>query len=194
MIGTKLTRRFGSVLALSALALFAASCGGGAADAGGAAAGAASEGGGAKGGLVGSPAPDFSAEPVTGSGPKSLGEAKGKVVLLDFWATFCEPCKKSFPKYQGLADQFGGDLAVLAVSVDEADSAKKEDLTKFAKDTNVKFSILWDKDHQAVKKYSPPTMPSSFIIDKQGVVRFIHAGYKDGEEAKIAEEVKSLLK
>lgn len=83
---------------------------------------------------------------------------------------------------------------MLAVSVDEADSAKKEDLQKFAKDTNVKFAIVGDKDHQAVKKYNPATMPSSFIIDKQGVVRFVHAGYKDGEEAKIAEEVKSLLK
>ncbi len=192
MIGKKLLRAFGSMLALSTLAVFAAACGGGAAEGGGATA-AASEGG-AKGGLVGSPAPDFSAEPVTGSGPKTLGEAKGKIVILDFWGTFCEPCKKSFPKYQGLADQFGGDLAVLAVSVDEADGAKKEDLQKFAKDTNVKFAIVWDKDHQAVKKYNPATMPSSFIIDKQGVVRFVHTGYKDGEEAKIAEEVKSLLK
>lgn len=103
MIGKKLLRAFGSMLALSGLALFASACGGGAAEGGGATAAAGAEGG-AKSGLVGSPAPDFSAEPVTGSGPKTLGEAKGKVVILDFWGTFCEPCKKSFPKYQGLAD------------------------------------------------------------------------------------------
>lgn len=177
-----------ALLAASALSLAAVGCGGGEAGSG-----AANDASAAKGGLIGSPAPDFSAEPVTGNGPKTLADAKGKVVILDFWATFCEPCKKSFPKYQELADQFGSDLAVLAVSVDEPDSAKKDDLVKFAKDTGVKFSIVWDKDHQAVKKYSPPTMPSSFIIDKSGVVRHMHAGYQTGEEAKIAEEVKQLL-
>jgi cytochrome c biogenesis protein CcmG/thiol:disulfide interchange protein DsbE len=169
----------------SVLALGAASCSGteGATD-------ASSD---AKSGLIGSPAPAFSAEFVTGDGPKSLDEAKGKVVILDFWATFCEPCKKSFPKYQELADQFKGDLTILAVSVDEADSAKKEDLVKFAKDTGVKFAVVWDKDHKVADRYKPPKMPSSYIIDKQGVVQHLHAGYEAGEETKIAGEVKALL-
>ncbi|MBL8741199.1 MAG: TlpA family protein disulfide reductase, partial [Myxococcales bacterium] len=56
---------------------------------------------------------------VTGEGPKTLAEAKGKVVIVDFWATYCDPCRKSFPKYQELVDQFGGELAVIAISVDE---------------------------------------------------------------------------
>jgi peroxiredoxin len=133
------------------------------------------------------------AEAVTGEGAKSLKEASGKVVIVDFWATYCDPCKRSFPKYQQLVDQFGGDLAVIAISVDDPGDVKKDQLEQFAKTAGVKFSVLWDKDRSAAKTYSPPKMPSSFVIDKTGVVRHVHAGYRDGEEARIAEEVKSLL-
>src|SRR4051794_37918669 len=181
---------FRSVLPLVAiLSLAAASCGGAEA------AGPAADASGATGGLVGSPAPEFTAEAVSGDGPKSLQEAKGKVVILDFWATFCEPCKKSFPKYQEIVDQFPGEVTVLAVSVDDPDSTKKEAIEAFAKDNHAKFAIVWDKEHAAAKKYNMDTltMPSSYIIDKSGVVRYLHVGFKDGEEAKVAEEVKELV-
>src|SRR5262245_12255473 len=76
--------------------------------------------------LIGKAAPELTAEAVSGDGPKNLKTAQGKVVILDFWGTFCEPCKKSFPKYQEIVDQFPGDVAVIAVSVDEPDNVKKE--------------------------------------------------------------------
>ncbi len=185
---TKLHRILAALLASSALALVAAGCGPaeGPKD-------PSSEGGGAAAALVGKPAPDFAAESVTGEGPTSLKDAKGSVVILDFWATFCGPCKKSFPKYQALVEQFGGEVNVLAVSVDETDDVTKDQIAEFAKTTGVKFAIVWDKDKSAVKLYSPPTMPTSFIIDKEGIVRHVHAGYKDGEEDQIGEEVKALL-
>ena len=185
---TKLHRILAALLASSALAVAASGCGPtqeGAKD--------PSSEGGAASALVGKPAPDFSAESVTGEGPTSLKDAKGSVVILDFWATFCGPCKKSFPKYQALVEQFGGEVNVLAVSVDEADTVTKDQIEEFAKTTGVKFAVVWDKDQSAVKLYSPPTMPTSFIIDKEGVVRHVHAGYKDGEEDQIGEEVKALL-
>jgi peroxiredoxin len=158
----------------------------------------AAGGGGAQSALVGTAAPSFKAEPIGGDGAKSLEEAKGKVVILDFWGTFCGPCKKSFPKYQGLVDQFGGDVTVLAVSIDEADNADevkktKERINDFVKETGVKFAIVWDKDHAIVKQYGVTQMPTSFIIDKTGTVKFVHAAYKDDEDAKIAEEVKGLI-
>lgn len=151
--------------------------------------------------LVGAPAPKFNAEAIGGSGPKSIEEGKGKVLIVDFWGTFCGPCKKSFPKYQELADQFGGDVAILAVAVDQPDEdtpdgvkKTKGAIEKFVKDTNVKFSIVWDKDHSIVEKqYHVAKMPTSFILDKEGVVRFVHATYETGEDAKIAEEVKGLV-
>lgn len=185
---TKLHRILAALLATSALVLTAAGCGGSQGD-GKTAAGES----GAAGGLVGKSAPDFSAESVTGEGPATLKDAKGSVVILDFWATFCGPCKKSFPKYQALVEQFGGEVNVLAVSVDEPDSVTKEQIVEFAKSTGVKFAVVWDKEQKAVKLYSPETMPTSFIIDKEGVVRHVHAGYKDGEEDKITQEVKALL-
>ena len=185
---TKLHRILAALLASSALAVTAAGCGP-APDS------KTPSGGdsGAAGGLVGKPAPDFSADSVSGEGPATLKDAKGTVVILDFWATFCGPCKKSFPKYQALVEQFGGKLNVLAVSVDEPDSVTKDQIVEFAKSTGVKFPVVWDKEQKAVKLFSPPTMPTSFVIDKEGVIRHVHAGYKDGEEDKIAEEVKALL-
>lgn len=184
---TKLHRILAAVVASSAIAVAAVGCGPSqdAKD-------PSSEAGAAQA-LVGKAAPEFAAESVTGEGPATLKDAKGSVVILDFWATFCGPCKKSFPKYQALVEQFGGEVNVLAVSVDEPDSVTKEQIAEFAKNTGVKFAVVWDKDQKAVKLYSPPTMPTSFIIDKEGVVRHVHSGYKDGEEDKIAEEVKALL-
>ena len=105
------------------------------------------------------PAELGAAEAVGGDGPKSLKEAQGKVVILDFWGTFCEPCKKSFPKYQEIVDQFPGEVTVLAVSVDEPENVKKEQLVQFAKDNHAKFAIVWDKDHKAVEKYKPRRCP-----------------------------------
>ncbi|MCK6586695.1 MAG: TlpA family protein disulfide reductase [Polyangiaceae bacterium] len=174
-----------------ALSIASAGCGGGTAPTGGA--GTPDSSGGSSGGLVGQPAPEITATDVTGEGPATLKDAAGRVVILDFWATFCEPCKKSFPKYQELMDQFGGDLVVIAVSVDDPEDVKEDQIKEFVSATGVKFKVVWDKDKNAVKTYSPPKMPTSYIIDKSGVVKHIHAGYESGEEAKIGDEVRALL-
>jgi len=181
-------RAVAPLLACAALSLSVASCAGGSG-------GGAADASGASHPLMGKAAPELTTEAVSGDGPKTLKAAQGKVVILDFWGTFCEPCKKSFPKYQEIVDQFPGDVAVIAVSVDEPDNVKKEQLTAFAKENHAKFSIVWDKDHAGAEKYGMRslTMPSSFVIDKAGVVRHLHVGFKDGEEAKIAEEVKALV-
>lgn len=186
--GSSPARALAPFLAGAALSLLAASCGAGG--------GGASDASGQNHPLMGKPAPEINAEAVGGEGPKTLKAAQGKVVIVDFWGTFCEPCKKSFPKYQELAEQFPGDLAILAVSVDEPDTVKKEQLLAFAKENSAKFSIVWDKDHSAAERYGlrSLTMPSSFVIDKSGNVRHVHKGFKDGEEATLAEEIKALMK
>ncbi|WP_437593115.1 TlpA family protein disulfide reductase [Sorangium sp. So ce1000] len=145
------------------------------------------------GGLIGSAAPELTAEVVSGEGPSTLKDARGKVVIVDFWATYCRPCRKSFPKYQELVDRFGGDLAVLAVSLDAPEDASKEQLTAFADEAGVRFKILWDKDQSAEKAYKPRRMPTAFLVDRGGVVRQIHAGYENGEEDKISREIEALL-
>jgi peroxiredoxin len=154
--------------------------------------GAASGGEGGKG-LVGKPAPAFTvATVVNGKGKVSLDSLHGKVVLLDFWGTFCEPCKKSFPKLQDLYTKYGDSgLRILGVSEDEADD--KDQIPEFASTYGAKFTLGWDGDKNVARSYKPETMPSSFLIDKNGVVRFAHVGYHDGEEVEIEKEIKELL-
>jgi cytochrome c biogenesis protein CcmG/thiol:disulfide interchange protein DsbE len=144
-------------------------------------------------GLVGNPAPDFSVKPVSGSkGTVSLKGLHGNVVLVDFWGTFCEPCKKSFPKLQDLYAKFSGQgLQVVGVSEDEVDDKGK--IPTFATTYGAKFAIAWDEDKAIARRYKPDTMPSTFLIDRRGIVRFAHAGYHDGEEVQIQKEIEELL-
>lgn len=173
-------------LALAALPLLA--CGGG-----GTESGKGSESAGDTGGLVGNPAPDFSVKAVAGgSGTVSLKSLRGKVVLVDFWGTFCEPCKKSFPKLQDLNTKYSASgLKIIGISEDESED--KDKIPGFADTYGAKFTLGWDADKTIAKHYKPETMPSSFIIDKKGVVRYAHVGYHDGEEAEVEKEIKELL-
>ena len=155
--------------------------------------GKGSESGGDSSGLVGNPAPDFSVKAVTGgSGTVSLKSMRGKVVLVDFWGTFCEPCKKSFPKLQDLNTKYSASgLRIVGISEDESDD--KDKIPGFASSYGAKFTLGWDEDKSIAKSYKPDTMPSSFIIDKKGVVRYAHVGFHDGEEVEIEKEIKELL-
>jgi peroxiredoxin len=167
----------GLVLALGALG----GCGG-AMGGGGGKAPATSE-------RVGAPAPDFSLSPVGGGtpiGPKSFA---GKVVIVDFWATWCAPCRQSFPVYQELVEKFGGRLAVIGVSVDESD----EGIEKFRAETGVRFPLVWDQGQAVAGAYQPGTMPTSFILDRAGLVQSIHEGFHQGDEATLEQEIRSLL-
>ena len=182
-------RALGAPLACALLSLAAASCGG--ADGGG-----ASDASSVQHKLVGQAAPELGAEPVTGTGPTSIEAGKGKVLIVDFWATFCKPCKKAFPRYQALVEKLGGDVAVVGVSIDEPGNVTKDDVAKFASDNHARFAIVWDKDQSAARKYDLVSLglPACFVVDKTGTVRHVHKGFKDGEEATITDEVKALLK
>jgi cytochrome c biogenesis protein CcmG/thiol:disulfide interchange protein DsbE len=144
-------------------------------------------------GLVGNPAPDFQVTAVTGpKGPIALKDLHGQVVLLDFWGTFCEPCKKSFPKFEALSEKYGSKgFRVVGISEDEQEDRDK--IPGFAATYGAKFSLAWDEDRALARRYKPETMPSSFLIDKNGVVRFVHVGFHDGEEAQVESEVRELL-
>ncbi len=164
---------------------------GGAGDEGKGAESASSSGGG--GGLVGNPAPDFSVKAIVGGkGSVSLKSLRGKVVLVDFWGTFCEPCKKSFPKLQDLNTKYAASgLSIVGISEDEVDD--KDKIPGFADTYGAKFTLGWDEDKAVARSYKPETMPSSFLIDKKGVIRFAHVGYHDGEEVEVEKEIKELL-
>src|ERR1700722_12660556 len=150
----------------------------------------AASGGDAKHPLLGTPAPDFAAASVNGKGRAAVKTNSGKVLIVDFWATWWEPCKKSFPKLQDLYTKYktsGMDL--IAVSEDDENSG----ITDFGTTFGAKFPLVWDDGKAIAGKWKPKSMPSTFIVDKKGIVRFAHFGYHDGEEGEIEKEVKSLL-
>ncbi len=139
--------------------------------------------------MVGQKAPDFQLKAQYGADEVSPSDADGKVLIVDFWATWCAPCKDSFPAYQKLLDKFGDKLMVIGVSVDDDPSGIKA----FAKDTGVSFPLAWDKGQTVAGQYKPGTMPTSYIIDQNGVVRFVHSGFHAGDEKALAKQIQSLM-
>jgi thiol-disulfide isomerase/thioredoxin len=145
--------------------------------------------------LVGKPAPEITADPITGEGPKTLAEARGKVVILDFWLTWCEPCKRAFPGYQGLVDRYPHDLVVLGVSADDGALVHKVTLVQFARETGVRFSVLWNTDPDLAKTFGLVALPSTLVIDRSGVVRYVQVGgTKGGDVTWIAARVGKLVR
>ena len=149
----------------------------------------ASGGGDGKGIKQGDKAPQFALDSMNGAGKMTI--APGKVTIVDFWATWCEPCKKSFPKLQELYVKYKSNgLEIVAVSVDD----EKNGITDFAKTHGgAKFPVGWDDGKKLAEKWKPENMPTSYIVGKDGTVKFIHRGYHDGEENEVEKELKSLL-
>jgi len=138
--------------------------------------------------LVGAVAPPFQLASPDGKHQVSLSDYAGKVVVIDFWATWCVPCRKAFPEYQKLADKYGSKVVVVGISEDP-DSAG---VAEFAKSHGGKFQVLWDDGQLTSKSYQITTMPATFVVDAAGVVRFVHV--HSGEEQAIDSEIASLLR
>jgi cytochrome c biogenesis protein CcmG/thiol:disulfide interchange protein DsbE len=184
---SKLRTSFASLVVASSLLSLLPACGGGSSAASGGGASIAADG---KHPLVGAPAPDFAAASVNGKGKAAVKASSGKVLIVDFWATWCEPCKKSFPKLEELYVKFkASGMDLIAVSEDDENGG----LSDFGNTFGAKFPLVWDEGKAIAGKWQPKSMPSTFVVDKKGIVRFVHLGYHDGEEAEIEKEVKSLL-
>jgi thiol-disulfide isomerase/thioredoxin len=142
--------------------------------------------------LLGAPAPNFSL-PTQGtkdSGELSLASADGKVRLIDFWATWCQPCRLSFPKYQELQQRYGERIAIFAISEDD----DNQGIAGFAAETGATFTLLWDQSKAVSAGYSVEAMPTLFIVDQNGLVRHVHSGFRAGDEDQIDAVIASLLK
>ena len=149
---------------------------------------ASSSGGTTAASAGGNQASSFTVDQLNGTG--KVGLQSNKVMIVDFWATWCEPCKKSFPKLQELYLKYkASGLEIAAISEDD----EKGGIVDFANTYGAKFPVGWDGDKSIAKKYQPKSMPSTFIVDRKGVIRFVHTGYHDGEEVEIEKEIKSLM-
>lgn len=135
-------------------------------------------------------APDFTLR--TGDGRNlRLAEQRGRVVMVNFWATWCTPCRVEMPHLQRIHEQYrAAGFLLLGVSVDD-DPAKAMEL---ARRLQVSFPILFDTDKSVSRLYDVRTMPSTLLIDRDGGVRQLHRGYREGVEALYAQQVRELLK
>jgi len=138
---------------------------------------------------VGDAMPDLSSFKLEGKLPDSL---KGKVVLVDFWASWCLPCAESFPVMDELQKKYKDQgFVVVAVSVDDKSAKMQEFLKKHA----ASFSVVRDKEQKLVAVFEPETMPTSFLIDSTGKVHAIHVGFHGETTRKeYIAEIESLLK
>ena len=132
-----------------------------------------------------------SAEPEHSSLQQLLPSLKGKVVLLDFWASWCEPCRRSFPWMSKLQSQFGADgLVVVAINVDQ----ERKLAAQFLATTPASFRIEYDPEGQLATRYSVAAMPTSFLIDRTGRIREQHHGFKEAQRGAREQIIAKLLK
>ncbi|WP_020406672.1 TlpA family protein disulfide reductase [Hahella ganghwensis] len=120
-----------------------------------------------------------------------LSEHKGQVVMINFWASWCGPCRQEMPLMQEIYDKykkFG--FTIMAVNVDEDPSLADE----FLNDVSVTFPILYDTKNEVSEMYNVEAMPTSIMVDRNGNMRYLHKGYQPGFEEKYAKEVKKLIR
>ena len=140
---------------------------------------------------MGTPAPSFDL-PVFGNSQKhmALADLQGKVVLLDFWASWCGPCRQSFPLYEKLRSEMPGkDFAVLAINLDEMEDGP----SAFLEEHPVGYVSLADPAGEVARQFGLIGMPSSFVIDRNGIVRARHTGFKPQDIDAIKKEINELL-
>jgi len=135
-------------------------------------------------------APDFTLKSASGKNLK-LSEHRGEVVLLNFWASWCGPCRKEMPYLEQIQEKYADyGFTVMGVNVEE-DSSKAK---KMLKDIPVSFPILYDTSNSVSKAYKVSAMPTTVIIDRDGNMRYLHKGYKGGDEATYKQWVKKLIR
>ncbi|MBF0370965.1 MAG: TlpA family protein disulfide reductase [Magnetococcales bacterium] len=140
-------------------------------------------------------APAFSL-PALGENPPAdkieLAAYKGQVVLVDYWASWCPPCRTSFPLLNDLRNKLKDQgFEILGLSEDNRKKASE----KFLRRTKVDFPIAWDKGGTIARQYQVRAMPSSFLVDKKGIVRHIYLGYSGkAHMGKLEADVDKLLK
>lgn len=119
-----------------------------------------------------------------------LNALKGKVVLVDFWASWCGPCRQEMPVLEEFHKKYAEQgLVIVGVNIDT--NPKK--MNNFLRGTPASFRIVQDRKLAVAARYEPPTMPSSYFIGKDGKIRYIHTGFQKQDTAHLEAQIKSLL-
>lgn len=140
--------------------------------------------------LTGQLAPDFALKSSTGANLR-LSEFRGDVVMVNFWATWCGPCRQEMPLLDELYTRYERvGFSLLGVNID--DNSQKA--MNMVSELGVSFPVLFDNSKEVSKLYQVNAMPVTVIIDREGNVRHVHHGYKPGYEDKYLDEIRSLLR
>lgn len=138
---------------------------------------------------AGQPAPDFTLSAADGK-PVQLSALRGKLVYLDFWASWCAPCRKSFPWMNAMQEKYGAaGLAVLGINVDQ----RRPDAERFLAQVPAQFAVAYDPQGSSPKLYAIKGMPSSLLIDPQGRVLRVHAGFRDEDRDELEAAIRAAL-
>ncbi len=139
---------------------------------------------------VGDAAPGFRAPALEGPEALSLSDYRGKVVYLDFWASWCAPCATALPVLDSFREEFSADgFQVLAVNVD----SEPANARRFLSRRPVGYPSVTDPDGRLPALFEIDTMPTSFLIDRKGVIRLVHRGFKKSDVDSLRAEIRKLI-
>lgn len=140
--------------------------------------------------LTGQEAPDFALKSASGSNMR-LSEYRGEVVMINFWATWCGPCRQEMPLLDDLYNRYQRvGFQLLGVNIDD-DSRRAMQMVE---ELGVNFPVLFDETKEVSRLYDVEAMPVTVLVDRSGTVRHVHLGYKPGYEEKYLSEIRSLLR
>ncbi len=139
-------------------------------------------------------APHFALPDIFSQTPVKLSDYQGKVVLIDFWASWCGPCRRSLPEYDALRTRLhqeskGTDFEILAINVD----VTTEEAIHFLERYPVSFPVLEERSGKSQQAYDLLTMPTSFLVDREGYIRIAHQGFNSGYIHYLEKEIELLL-
>jgi thiol-disulfide isomerase/thioredoxin len=139
--------------------------------------------------IVGQPAPDFALRSMKGPSMR-LSEHLGEVVLINFWATWCGPCRQEMPLLDAIYTKYQrAGLIMLGINIDD----DQGDAVEMAKTLKVSYPVLFDDRKDVSRAYQLGSMPLTVLVDREGVVRFVSDGFKPGYEKVYAEKLRELL-
>jgi len=137
-----------------------------------------------------SAAPDFTLKSESGENLR-LSEFRGEVVMINFWASWCGPCRQEMPLLDELYSQYKPmGFTILGVNVEEDSSKAKQMLDE----SPVNFPVLFDNQSEVSKLYNVVAMPSTVLVDRDGNIRYLHQGYKPGFEEAYQQQVRALIR
>ncbi len=144
----------------------------------------------AAGGEAGGPAPPFTLTTLAGE-QSGLAQYQGQVVMVNFWATWCGPCQQEMPLLDQMYKKYKpAGFTLIGVNVDKDAPAVKDLLAR----KPVSFPVLLDPANAVSKAYHVDDMPSSVIIDRKGQIRYVHRGYKPGDENEYQDRIRQLIR